>query len=111
MATEEQKRIGWEMAQRPGRDPRARQRAIVAERDTLVEQTARSFDPLRRKLFCVLLGWAQRFGPHREQALFYMGASWPTLRRLALELGRRLAASGSLLAAEDVFFLEASELR
>ena len=40
-----------------------------------------------------------------------MGAGWPTLRRLALELGRRLAASGSLLAAEDVFFLETSELR
>ncbi|HZB81318.1 MAG TPA: PEP/pyruvate-binding domain-containing protein [Rubrobacteraceae bacterium] len=99
------------MAQRPGRDPRTRQRAIVAERDTLVEETARSFDPLRRKLFRVLLGWAQRFGPYREQALFYMGAGWPTLRRLALELGRRLVESGSLLTAEDVFFLETSELR
>jgi pyruvate,water dikinase len=39
-----------------------------------------------------------------------MGAGWPTLRRLALELGRRLAESGSLLAAEDVFFLETSEI-
>ena len=99
------------MAQRPGSDPRARQRAIVAERDARVEETARSFDPLRRKLFRILLGWAQRFGPYREQALFYMGAGWPTLRRLALVLGRRLAESGSLLVAEDVFFLETSELR
>ncbi len=98
------------MAQRSGHDPRARQRAIVAERDARVEETARSFDPLRRKLFRVLLGWAQRFGPYREQALFYMGASWPTLRRLALELGQRLVERGSLLAAEDVFFLETSEL-
>jgi phosphohistidine swiveling domain-containing protein len=98
------------MAQRPGRDPRARQQAIVAERDTLVEETARSLDPVRRKLFRVLLGWAQRFGPDREQALFYMGAGWPTLRRLALELGRRLSESGSLLAAEDIFFLETSEI-
>jgi pyruvate,water dikinase len=40
-----------------------------------------------------------------------MGAGWPTLRRLALELGRRLVESGSLLAAEDVFFLETSEIR
>ena len=39
-----------------------------------------------------------------------MGAGWPTLRRLALELGRRLVESGSLLAAEDVFFLETSEI-
>jgi len=98
------------MAQRPGRDPRARQQSIVAERDTLVEETARSLGPLRRRLFRVLLGWAQRFGPDREQALFYMGAGWPTLRRLALELGQRLVESGSLLAAEDIFFLETSEI-
>src|ERR687890_1785943 len=98
------------MVQQPGKDSRARQRATVAERDERVEETARSFDPLRRLLFRVLLGWAQRFGPHREQALFYMGAGWPTLRRLALELGRRLVESGSLLAAEDVFFLETPEI-
>jgi rifampicin phosphotransferase len=98
------------MTQRPGRDPRARQQSIVAERDTLVENTARSLDPLRRTLFRVLFGWAQRFGPDREQALFYMGVGWPTLRRLALELGRRLVESGSLLAPEDIFFLETSEI-
>jgi pyruvate,water dikinase len=98
------------MVQQAGHDPRARQRAIVAERDTLIEETVRSFDPLRRMLFRVLLGWAQRFGPYREQALFYMGAGWPTLRRLALELGRRLLESGSLFAAEDVFFLVTSEI-
>jgi phosphohistidine swiveling domain-containing protein len=98
------------MTQRSGRDPRARRQSIVAERDTLVEETARSFDPLRRKLFRVLLGWAQRFGPDREQALFYMGAGWPTLRRLALELGQRLVESGSLVAAGDIFFLETSEI-
>jgi pyruvate,water dikinase len=99
-----------EMAQRPGRDPRARQQAIVAERDARVAETARSFDALRRRLFRVLFAWAQRFGPYREQALFYMGAGWPALRRLALELGRRLTESGSLLAPQDVFFLETPEI-
>jgi pyruvate,water dikinase len=99
------------MVQRPGHDPRSRQQAIVAERDTLVDETARSFDPLRRKAFRTLLGWARRFGPDREQALFHMGAGWPTLRRLALELGKRLVEDGSLLAAEDVFFLETPEIR
>jgi pyruvate,water dikinase len=39
-----------------------------------------------------------------------MGAGWPTLRRLALELGRRLVESGSLLATDDVFFLETPEI-
>lgn len=99
------------MTQRPSHDPRARQRAIIAERDTLVDATARSLGPLRRRLLGVLLGWAQRCGPDREQALFYMGAGWPTLRRLALELGCRLAETGSLRTAEDIFFLQTSELR
>jgi rifampicin phosphotransferase len=58
-----------------------------------------------------LLGWAQRFGPDREHALFYMGAGWPTLRRLALELGHRLVEDGSLLEEEDIFYLETSEIR
>jgi rifampicin phosphotransferase len=98
------------MVQQPKGDPRARQRAIVAERDARAVETARSFDPLRRWLFRLLLGWAQRFGPDREQALFYMGAGWPTLRRLALELGRRLVDGGSLVEQEDVFFLETSEI-
>jgi pyruvate,water dikinase len=98
------------MVQQPGGDSRARQRALVAERDARVEETVRSFDPLRRRLFLLLLGWAQRFGPDREEALFYMGAGWPTLRGLALELGRRLTENGSLLAEEDVFFLDTSEL-
>ncbi|HZA46166.1 MAG TPA: PEP-utilizing enzyme, partial [Rubrobacter sp.] len=75
-----------------------------------VEETAESFDPLRRRLFRTLLGWAQRFGPDREQALFCMGAGWPTLRPLALELGRRLVDGCSLLEVEDVYFLETSEI-
>jgi pyruvate,water dikinase len=99
------------MVQQPVGDPRVHQQAIVTERDRLIEETARSFDSLRRKLFRLLLGWAQRFGPYRELALFYMGAGWPTLRRLAIELGQRLAESGSLFAAEDVFFLETPEIR
>ncbi len=98
------------MVRRPRSDPRARQQAIAAERDARAEETARSLDPLRRLPFHLLLGWARRFGPEREQALFYMGAGWPTLRRLALELGRRLTDAGSLLAPEDVFFLQTPEI-
>ncbi|HEU4547838.1 MAG TPA: PEP/pyruvate-binding domain-containing protein [Microlunatus sp.] len=99
------------MTQRPGRDPLARQRAIITERDTLVDATSKSLGPLRRRTFAVLLDWARRCGPDREQSLFYMGAGWPTLRRMAIELGRRLADSGSLNTPEDIFFLQTSELR
>jgi pyruvate,water dikinase len=99
------------MVQRPGHDSRARHQAIIAERDMLADETARSLDPLRRKAFHILLGWAQRFGPDRERALFHMGAGWPTLRRMALELGQRLVEDASLLTAEEIFFLETPEIR
>src|SRR6266540_536419 len=88
------------MAQRPGQNVRARQRQIARERDAQALATWRSFDPFRRRLFKLCLGWARRFGPYREQALFYLGAAWPTLRRLALELGRRLVERGSLEARD-----------
>ncbi len=98
------------MARRPAHDVRTQQAELARERDARVDETARAFDPLRRRLFHLFLGWAQRYGPHREQALFYMGAAWPTLRRLALELGRRLAQAGVLATPEEIFFLETVEL-
>jgi phosphohistidine swiveling domain-containing protein len=94
----------------PRQDARTRQQEMARQRDALVEETARSFDPLRRFLFRRLTSWAQRFAHYRENALFYLGAAWPTLRRLALELGRRLTAAGSLAAADHVFFLDSGEL-
>ena len=83
---------------------------MARERDKLMEETERSFDPLRRFVFRRLVRWAQRLAPYREDALFYLGAAWPLLRRFALELGQRLAKRGSLGAADDVFFLESEEL-
>jgi pyruvate,water dikinase len=97
-------------ALRPKRDVRAQQAALARERDALVAATAQALDPLRRRLFERLLGWAQRYGPNREQALFYMGAAWPTLRRLALILGQRLVQAGALQTDANVFYLETPEL-
>lgn len=91
-------------------DSAARREALATERDALVEETAASLGPLRRRLFRLLLGWAQRYAPYREEALFYMGAAWPTLRGLAAELGGRLAAAGTLAAADDLYFLWPEEV-
>jgi pyruvate,water dikinase len=98
------------LVREPGVDAPARQAAMARERDRLVEETGRSFDPLRRFVFRRLVRWAQRLAPYREDALFYLGAAWPLLRRFALELGQRLAEAGSLGTADDVFFLESEEL-
>jgi pyruvate,water dikinase len=99
------------LARGPARDIEAHRRAMARERDQAVERTARSFDPIRRRVFRRLTGWAQRYGPYREEALFYIGAGWPALRRLALQLGGRLAAAGALERPADVFYLEMSELQ
>jgi rifampicin phosphotransferase len=96
--------------QQPGLDVTARQAEMARERETLTQKTARSLDPLRRRLFLKILRWAQGLAPYREEAMFYVGSAWPALRRLALELGRRLAEAGSLHVADDVFFLQTAEL-
>jgi pyruvate,water dikinase len=98
------------MVQRPACDVRARQVEMERDRETLAAQTWWSFDPLRRSLFHLFLRGALYFGPYREEALFYVGAGWPTLRRLAYELGRRLCEAGSLGAPDDVFYLQSGEL-
>jgi pyruvate,water dikinase len=94
----------------PERDARAYQAALAREREVLAVGTERSLNPIQRPVFRLLLGWAQRYAPYREEALFYVGAGWPALRRLALELGRRLTQAGSLDAPDDVFYLESAEL-
>ena len=60
--------------------------------------------------FRKLLSDAKRFYPLREESLFYLGAGWPVLRRLALELGRRLVEVGTLALPDEVFYLTNAEL-
>jgi pyruvate,water dikinase len=94
-------------AKQPDANPRT---AMIETRKTLEQHTRESLGPLRRRLFGKLLNAAQTYAPYRESALFYMGAGWPTLRRMALELGTRLTDSGSLSGADDVFYLRSDEL-
>jgi hypothetical protein len=94
----------------PGRNVRTRQAELARERERLAAETEGSLGPFRRLLFRRILRAAQRFAPYREESLFYIGAGWPTLRRLALELGRRLVAAGSLFEPGGVFYLQTAEL-
>lgn len=94
----------------PERDVWVKQSAFAKEREALTAQMKRSLNPILRPIFNLLLGWAQRYTPNRELALFYVGAAWPALRRLALELGQRLTAAGNLNNPEDVFYLKSAEL-
>ena len=91
-------------------DSVARQVGLSEERDALIESTASSLGPFARWRFKKLLGWAQKFAPYREPALFYVGAAWPILRRLARELGRRLVDDGAIGAPDDVYYLGMAEV-
>ena len=47
----------------------------------------------------------------RESALSDIGLGYPVLRRMLRELGGRLAEAGGIAASEDIFWLEAEQVR
>jgi pyruvate,water dikinase len=96
--------------QPPQQDVRTRQAQMAAERDALVEQTSRALNPLSRWLFRQAWRWTKQFAPYREHVMFYMGAAWPTVRRLAHALGQRLADDGTIAAPNDIYYLNNAEI-
>lgn len=63
-----------------------------------------------RPLFLRSLVVARRSIAFREDSHFYLLLPSAVIRRLALELGRRLTARGALDAAEDIFYLGVAEI-
>jgi phosphohistidine swiveling domain-containing protein len=53
---------------------------------------------------------ARHFYPHREEVVFWLGGAWPVLRKLALELGRRMVDVGTFNAPDDLFFLHTDNI-
>ena len=93
-----------------GGDPHERQRRSADRRDAETAAVRARLDPARRAVFTRLLRWAQAAAPLREDALADVGLGWPLLRRMLLELGRRLAAAGAVDGPDDVFWLRRDEL-
>lgn len=108
-------RIGLERGQavkaltRTGGAAPARQPDWKAARDRVLAHPSFRIPGLRRA-FLWLLDQACLFQQVREDTRFYMMFPLPPLRRVLLELGRRLAEARVMLAAEDVFHLTFSEL-
>ena len=65
---------------------------------------------LLRKPFLKSLTKARSFFQIREDTHFYVTLMQPTIRRVALELGRRLVQAGALDEAAEVFHLQLGEL-
>ena len=93
------------------KDPHERQRTSAARREEATAATMERLDPARRRFFGGLLRWTRKYVPLREDALADVGLAWPLMRRMLLELGRRLAAAGAIGKPDDVFWMEGGELR
>ena len=82
-------------------DPPAKQIDIAKRRQAALREAKQAFSDEDWRELCDFLWLMKRVYPDRDQALFYLGAGWPTLRRLALELGRRLVEAGTLTQLEE----------
>ena len=94
----------------PEQNIRSRQARMAEERDALVTQTERALNPLSQLIFRPVWKWTKEYAPYRENVMFYMGAGWPTLRKMARELGQRLTSAGAIAASDDIYYLESSEI-
>ena len=56
------------------------------------------------------LWFSSKYYPIREEAVFFLGSCWPALRPLALELGQRFVADGTLAAPDRIFYLLPDEI-
>ena len=92
------------------RDPHARQQRLADGREAAIEAVHERTGALKRRIFDKTRGWAQTHTRLREDSIFDIGLTYPTLRRFLLELGRRLAAVGAVEQPDDVFWLERAEL-
>jgi phosphoenolpyruvate synthase/pyruvate phosphate dikinase len=93
-----------------GQNPHQRQRRTAARRAEATQAVMKRLDVPRRNLFSSLLEWAQDVAPVREDALADVGLAWPVMRRMLLELGRRLTEAGVVEKPADVFWLRRDEL-
>jgi rifampicin phosphotransferase len=93
-----------------GQNPHQRQRRTAARRAEATQAVLERLDVPRRNLFSSLLEWAQDVAPVREDALADVGLAWPVMRRMLLELGRRLTEAGVVEKPAEVFWLRRDEL-
>ena len=93
-----------------GQNPHERQRRTATWREEATHAVLARLDAPRRNLLSRLLEWAKGVAPVREDALADVGLGWPVMRRMLLELGRRLTEAGAVEKPADVFWLHRDEV-
>jgi pyruvate,water dikinase len=95
-------------------DPTDREREVGARREAVLESVrakvgAGPLGGLRMRLFAVVLDYCHRFFLYRDNQRHYFDRYTYSMRRSAIELGRRLVAREKLGEVEDVYFLGRQE--
>lgn len=98
------------VVQDPDHDPAATQMELARRRQTSLKEVKDILSAADWKEMCEFLWIMKHIYPDRDDALFYLGLGWPILRRLALELGRRLVEADTLQMPDDLFYLRRVQL-
>jgi phosphohistidine swiveling domain-containing protein len=93
-----------------GKSPYERQHAYAERREQAVKTIRARLRGLRRWAFEKTLKWAQSQAPLREDGIAEIGLGYPVLRQMLRELGRRFAEMGAIQQADDIFWLQQSEV-
>jgi len=107
--------IGFVRAQLVGKqpeDPRLVEEATGKRRSRAEQEASRLAGhgvsgPLRRTMLGKVIKTTQRYTQYRENQRFYLDYILDHIRRLILEMARRLTEKGLLDSPDDVFFLDA----
>jgi len=91
-------------------NPHERQAVSVKKREQATEAVLRRVGWPLKGWFTKLLRWTQKTGPMRENSIFDMGMGHPLVREMFTELGGRFAAGGALENAEDIYWLEKTDV-
>ncbi len=92
-------------------NPYTRQQTTAEAREQAVQKIVTRVRGTRLSIFKRQLKWAQEVAPLREDGLADVGLGWPTLRKMAREIGRRLTEANAIATPDDVFWLQLNELQ
>jgi pyruvate,water dikinase len=93
-----------------GTNPHERQADLEEQRERAKREILEPLKGLRGWMVKKAFGWAQSMAQVREDSVASLGLGYPRTRKLLIELGRRITATGLLNDPEDVFWLSEEEL-
>jgi phosphoenolpyruvate synthase/pyruvate phosphate dikinase len=90
--------------------PYERLQAAREKREQATESALKRLGWPRKGWFEKLLKKAHQTGSIREDSIFDMGMGHPVIRRMFAELGERFVTNGAIQTADDIYWLEETEV-